>query len=188
VVVQNSYNLRGDRGLSDFDARHRIALSAVYELPFRANRFVAGWELAAIVVAQAGNPVNIVVPDSAINGVANTVRPEVTGPIAVIGHVNRWFDTSPFLSVPGLGNLGRNVVIGPGFFNADASLIRQINIGERIRPQFRAEFFDLLNHASFGPPGNVVGSPLFGQITRTRLATGESGSSRQLQFGVRFNF
>ena len=46
VVVQNSYNSRGDRGLSDFDARHRFVVNAIYELPFRRNRFVEGWQLA----------------------------------------------------------------------------------------------------------------------------------------------
>ena len=58
--MQNSYNLRGDRGLSDFDARHRFVVSAIYELPFRGNRFVEGWQFAMIVQAQSGNPVNIV--------------------------------------------------------------------------------------------------------------------------------
>src|SRR5262245_37000882 len=68
VVVQNSYDLRGDRGLSDFDARRRIVVSAIYELPFRGGRFVEGWELAAIVQAQSGNPFNIVTSDSVVNG------------------------------------------------------------------------------------------------------------------------
>ena len=81
VVVQNSYDLRGDRGLSDFDARHRVVVSAMYELPFRGNQFVEGWQLAAIVQAQSGNPVNIVTSNSTVNGVANTLRPDVTGPI-----------------------------------------------------------------------------------------------------------
>jgi hypothetical protein len=57
VVVQNSYNLRGDRGLSGYDARQRLVVDAFYELPFRSNRFVEGWQLAAIVQSQSGNPV-----------------------------------------------------------------------------------------------------------------------------------
>ncbi len=51
--------------------------------------------------------------------------------------------------------------------------------------QFRAEFFDVLNHANLGQPGNVVGSPNFGRITSTRFPTGELGSSRQVQFGIK---
>ena len=158
VVVQNSYNLRGDRGLSDFDARHRFVLSGIYELPFKGNQLVEGWQLAAIVQAQSGNPVNIVTSNSTVNGVANTLRPDLTGPIRIIGDVDRWFDTSAFTPVARFGSLGRNVVIGPGFNNTDFSVIKNTRLGEKMRLQFRAEFFDLFNHANFGQPGNVVGS------------------------------
>ncbi len=106
VVVQNSYNLRGDRGLSDFDARHRFVLSGIYELPFKGNQLVEGWQLAAIVQAQSGNPVNIVTSNSTVNGVANTLRPDLTGPIRIIGDVDRWFDTSAFTAVAGFRQPG----------------------------------------------------------------------------------
>ena len=188
VVVQNSYDPRGDRGLSDFDARHRFVVSAIYELPFRGNRLVSGWQLAAIVQTQTGNPINIVTGNSTVNGVPNTLRPDVSGPINVIGRVERWFDTSVFTAVPRFGNLGRNVVTGPGFNNTDFSVIKDAKLGERIRAQFRAEFFDLFNHANFGQPGNVVGTPAFGRITNTRFPTGESGSSRQVQFALKLMF
>jgi hypothetical protein len=120
--------------------------------------------------------------------VANTLRPDVTGPINIIGSVERWFDTSLFTAVPRFGNLGRNVVIGPGFNNTDFSLTKTIALGERLSSQFRAEIFDLFNHANLGQPGNVVGAPDFGRITRTRFATGESGSSRQIQLAVKLVF
>jgi Carboxypeptidase regulatory-like domain/TonB dependent receptor-like, beta-barrel len=188
VVVQNSYNLRGDRGLSDFDARHRFVVSAIYELPFRGNQFVEGWQLGVIVQAQSGNPVNIVTSNSTVNGIANTLRPDVTGSINIIGDVDRWFDTLVFTPVGRFGSLGRNVVIGPGFNNTDFSIIKNTKLGERMRAQFRAEFFDLFNHANFGQPGNVVGSPAFGRITNTRFPTGESGSSRQVQFALKLIF
>jgi hypothetical protein len=185
VVGQNSYDLRGERGLSDFDARHRVVISAIYEFPFRGNRFVEGWQLSAIVQAQSGSPVNIVTSNSTVNGVANTLRPDVTGPINIIGSVERWFDTSAFTAVARFGNLGRNVVIGPRFDNTDFSIIKNTKFSERVRAQFRVESFDLFNHANFGPPGNVVGTPAFGRITSTRFPTGESGSSRQVQFALK---
>jgi len=50
------------------------------------------------------------------------------------------------------------------------------------------DIFDLFNHPNFGPPGNIVGSPTFGKITRTRFATGEGGSSRQIQLGAKLSF
>jgi hypothetical protein len=188
VVVQNSYNLRSDRGLSDFDTRHRFVLSAIYELPVKGNQFVEGWQLAAIVQSQSGNPVNIGAINSAINGVAGTLRPDVNGPINIIGGVDRWFDPSVFTPVARFGSLGRNVVIGPGFNNTDFSVIKNTRLGDSMRIQFRAEFFDLFNHANLGQPGNVVGTPSFGRITNTRFPTGESGSSRQAQFALKLIF
>jgi hypothetical protein len=175
----------GDRGVSDFDARHRVVINALYEMPFRGNQFIEGWQLALIIQSQSGSPFNIVTTNSVVNGVAGTLRPDVSGPINIIGSVERWFDTSVFSAVPDFGNLGRNAVIGPAFNNTDFSVIKNIKIREGIRAQFRAEFFDLFNHANFGQPGNVVGTPAFGRITNTRFPTGESGSSRQIQFALK---
>jgi Carboxypeptidase regulatory-like domain len=185
IVAQNSYDVAGSRGLSDFDARHRFVISALYELPFRGNRLVEGWQLAAIVQSQTGNPVNIVTTNSTVNGVAGTLRPDVNGPVDILGRVDAWFDTSVFTPVPRFGNLGRNVVIGPAFNNTDFSITKNTKFGDTVRVQFRAEFFDIFNHANFGQPGNVAGSPSFGRITNTRFPTGESGSSRQIQFALR---
>ena len=189
VVVQDSYNLRGSRGLSDFDARHRFVISGIYELPFRGNQLVEGWQLSTIVQSQSGNPVNIVVNNATFTGTNNTVRPDVTGPIEILGTPNRWFDTTPFVVPVGrFGNLSRNVVIGPGFNNTDFSVIKRTKLTESQLIEFRWEVFDLFNHANFGQPGRVVGTANFGQITNTRFPTGDSGSSRQMQFALKYKF
>ena len=188
VTVQNSYDLRNDRGLSDFDARQRLVVSGIYELPFRGNQIKEGWQLAAIVQLQSGNPLNIITTNSTVNGVANTIRPDVAGPVEVFGSRERWFDIDAFTAVAHFGSLGRNVIIGPGFSNVDFSVLKNIELDEKMRVQFRAEVFDLLNHANFGQPGRVVGSATFGQIFNTRFPTGDSGSSRQLQFALKFIF
>ena len=185
ILVQNSNDLPGERGPSDFDARHRFVFSSLCDLPFHGNRFVSGWQLGVIVQSQSGNPFNVVTTNSTVNGVANTLRPDVNGPVAVVGEADQWFDTSVFTAVPRFGNLGRNVITGPTFNNVDFSVIKITDIGERFRVQFRAEVFDLFNHANFGRPGNTVGTPLFGSITSTRFPTGETGSSRQIQFAVK---
>lgn len=185
IVGQDAYNLRGDRGPSDFDARHRFVISAMYDLPFRSNPWVEGWQIAAIVQSQSGSPVNIVTSNSTLTGVGNTVRPDLNGPITIIGSVDRWFDTTVFTAVPRFGNLGRNAVIGPGFNNTDVSIIKNTNLGDKLRLQFRAEFFDVFNHANFGPPGTILGGATFGRITNTRFPTGETGSSRQIQFAFK---
>jgi hypothetical protein len=224
VTVQDSYNLRGDRGLSDFDARHRFVISGLYELPFSGNRLVEGWELTAVVQSQSGNPVTLLAGNAvAITGAgaanANsltglaTLRPDSVGTVQIIGSPNQWFTNTvcdpraggscpagsafalPVAVVGGrtvfhFGSLGRNVIIGPGFNNTDFSVIKNTRLTESVRAQFRAEFFDIFNHANFGQPGRVAqpGSTTFGVISNTRFATGDSGSSRQIQFALKLLF
>ena len=226
VVVQDSYNLRGDRGLSDYDARHRFVLSGLYELPWKGNQLYEGWQLGTIFQTQTGNPVNILAGNplaiagtgiGAGAGIATftglgTVRPDLVGPVRVNGTINQWFTNTvcdprggacPTGSVFALpvtlagatnvyhfGSLGRNVIIGPGFTNMDFSVIKNTKLTEDVRVQFRAEFFDLFNHANLGQPGRTaqVGSATFGLITNTRFATGDSGSSRQIQFALKLLF
>ena len=187
-AIQDSYDVRAQYGPSDFDARHRFVLSAVYALPFTGNALARGWQVSALVQSQSGNPVNIVTSDSSLNGSANTVRPDVTGPIRIIGTADRWFDPSVFVAVNRFGNLARNVVVGPAFHNTDVSVAKDVPLSGPASLQLRADVFDLFNHANLGPPGNIVGSPTFGQITRTRLPTGEAGSSRQIQLAARLLF
>jgi hypothetical protein len=187
-AVQDSYDIPNQYGLSDFDARHRFVLSATYALPFTAHALTRGWQVSAVVQSQSGNPVNIVTTTSSLNGMANTVRPDVTGPIRIIGSPDRWFDPSAFVAVNRFGNLGRNAVTGPAFHNTDLSVVKDVRPGGPFAVQLRVDVFDVFNHPNFGPPGNIVGSPTFGQITRTRLPTGEAGSSRQIQLAARLSF
>jgi len=206
VTVQDNFNIRGDRGLSDYDARHRFVINGIYELPFRGNRFVEGWQLSGITQLQSGNPLNIVTNINSFTGNA-TLRPDVIGHITVLGHPSQWFTTTSCDPRTGpcaanavfalpvaagnvfhFGNLGRNVVIGPGFANTDFSILKRTKITESVRVEFRAEAFDIFNHANFGQPGRVVGASNFGVISSTRFPTGDSGSSRQLQFAMKVVF
>jgi Carboxypeptidase regulatory-like domain/TonB dependent receptor len=187
-AVQDSYDIPNQYGLSDFNARHRFVLSVIYELPFTGNALLRGWQLATIVQSQSGNPVNLVTSDSTLNGTPNTVRPDLVRPIRIIGSVDQWFDTEAVAAVDRFGNLGRNVVIGPGFHNTDLSIIKKLQPTRRVAMQVRVDIFDLFNHPNFGAPGNIVGSPTFGKITRTRLSTGEGGSSRQIQLAAKIWF
>ncbi len=88
------------------------------------------------------------------------------------------------------GNLGRNVMYGPGFGNTDFSIIKNLALQGSARVQFRVEIFNLFNQANFGQPGRTatVGSTSFGIISNTRFPTGDSGSSRQVQFAAKFLF
>ncbi|HXM36247.1 MAG TPA: hypothetical protein VN920_13730, partial [Pyrinomonadaceae bacterium] len=231
VTLQNSYNLRGDRGLSDFDARHRFVLSGLYELPFHRNQLVGGWQFSMVTQAQSGNPVTLLAGNvttlgtiqqasgTALTGLA-TLRPDVTGAIVVSPTTApgstygiQYFSAAVCDPRPGgtcpsgavivmpvtavgtksvyhFGSLGRNVVIGPTFNNTDVSVIKRLKFNESKLVELRWEIFDLFNHANFGQPGRVaqVGSASFGVIGNTRFATGDSGSSRQMQFAVKFKF
>ena len=95
----------------------------------------------------------------------------------------RWFNTAAFaLPANGaFGNLGRNVVIGPGTNNWDISLQKGFRITERFTTQFRAEFYDAPNHLSWQGVGNTLGNANFGQIT-------SATDPRTLQFGLRLDF
>ncbi len=187
-AIQDANDIPNQYGLSDFDARHRFVLSASYILPFTGHVLTRGWQIATVVQSQSGNPVNIVTSGSSLNGIPNSVRPDVTGPIRIIGAVDQWFDPSVFVAVNRFGSLARNAVVGPAFHNTDLSVIKNVQPGGSVGLQFRVDVFDLFNHTNFGPPGNIVGTPTFGKITRTRLPTGEAGSSRQIQLAARLSF
>jgi hypothetical protein len=88
------------------------------------------------------------------------------------------------------GNLGRNVLYGPGFGNTDFSIIKNLTLTGAARVQLRLEVFNLFNQANLGQPGRTA-TPLstsFGVISNTRFPTGDSGSARQVQFAAKFMF
>jgi hypothetical protein len=209
VVVQNSNDLVNDRGLSDFNATHRFVINWIYDLPFHENRLVEGWQISGITQYQTGNPLNLVI--GGVSGFTGntTLRPDVIGPITYSGNPNQWFSNSicdPRLgpcaagsvfeipvSASGVfhfGDLGRNVIIGPGFSNTDFSIAKSTRIHESYRFEFRADFFDIFNHPNFGQPGGTVILPtkVFGVVTNTRFQPGDSGSSRQIQLALNFKF
>ncbi len=196
IVIQDSTNLLSGKGSSDFDARHRFVANAVYDLPFKGNRFVSGWEVAPIVSLQSGNPFTIVIPSATLTGVGNSVNPIVTGPITVTGNpFGQWVLPGSGFANPAtqttFGNLGRNSIVGPDFKDFDLALAKNTKITERLNLQLRCDAFDLFNHPNFGQPARVLTSltsTSFGTITSTRFPTGDSGSSRQLQLAMKLQF
>jgi hypothetical protein len=216
IVFQDSTNIFASRSNSDFDARHRFVANAIYDLPFKGNRLVSGWEIAPIVTVQTGNPFTVVVNNSSsINGVSNTVNPVVSGPVQISGNpLGQWIaNPGVFLSpqpANTFGNLTRNSLYGPGFSNVDFSLAKNTKITEKMNLQFRADAFDIFNHPNYGQPGTgggilaavlTPGTPAtattpatgnqfttFSTISSTRFPTGDSGSSRQIQLALKLQF
>jgi hypothetical protein len=205
-TLQNNFNPKGDYGLSDFDARNHFVFSGTWNLPFHGNRLVEGWLLANITQLQSGNPMNVVTA-STYNGVSPYIRPTLvgqysTGRGATLANGNVPFITGTacaaltagctFYAQPtGFGNLRRNALTGPGFADSDVSLEKTTRIAEQTALVLRIDAFDLLNHANFANPtltATGASTSTFGQISATRTAVGDAGSSRQLQFAMRFEF
>jgi len=204
--MQDSTNLRADHAPSDFDVRHRFVISGIYELPFKGNRAVEGWQFALISQLQSGNPVDIITSNTSFTGVANAMRPNILGPVPVgIGSAAngnpQYFPALAcnfpaaanclFQVPPGFGNMGRNAIVGPGFEDIDLSLFKDTRITEKLKAQFRADAFNLFNHPNFAQPQRTVSTAAgnsFGQITGTRSPPGDAGSSRQIQLALKLLF
>jgi Carboxypeptidase regulatory-like domain len=199
---------------ADFDIRHVFSGNIVYELPFGkgrrylgrgrvANLFLGGWQLASIVTARSGNPVNITliraasaVPDgnSLQNGSAVT-RPNYVGGVSIVPAnqtITDWINPLAFaIPANGIwGNAGRNLARGPNFWQTDVDLSKSFLITERLVLDFRVDAFNVFNRAQFGDPVGELSSPSFGQITTTVNAGSPTGSGtpRQFQFSMRLHF
>ena len=189
---QDSYNLRAERGRSNFDVRHRFSLSYSYDLPFRGSWLLRGWQTNGVWSFQTGRPFTVALhPDNdnsntgrsvlgfGANDRPNVVKsPELDNPTE-----QRWFDTAAFVTPPRgtFGNAGRNIVEGPGLAVVNVSLVKTTQVTERLGVQLRAEAFNLLNRVNYDQPDNYVGSPSFGAIL-------SAGAPRRLQLGLKFLF
>jgi hypothetical protein len=109
-----------------------------------------------------------------------------------VGSLNLWFNPNCYQLEPvgTYGNTGRDSLRGPGFFDMDIALLKDTKINEQLRLQFRAEFFNILNHENFDLPANSVFSAS-GAINATagRITDSNPGSTpRQIQFGLKLMF
>ena len=91
LLLQNAYNPRGDYGLSEFDVRHRFVLSGFYELPFKANRLVSGWQLGVTQQAQTGSPLTPTLAIGPGPGISLTVRPDSLQRVTGTGSPSQYF-------------------------------------------------------------------------------------------------
>jgi outer membrane receptor protein involved in Fe transport len=200
-LPQNPFDWNAEHGPSLFDARHRFTASFMYEIPGLAGargpaRFLLnGWQLNGILTLASATPFTVY---DTTNVSLQGSHPEVTGffssrpdltadPNDGPHTVEQWVSPNAFrrLSLATeagkFGNAGRNVVRGPGVGNLDFSLLKDFGITERTRLQFRAECFNLTNHANFSLPVNDLASPSFGRIL-------EAGPARLIQFGLKLSF
>lgn len=206
-LAQNPFNLRAERGLSLFDARHRFVFSYQWELPFWKQahgwyqQALGGWQLNGITTLMSGTPFTVFdSTDVSVQGGA----PEITGfsanrPNLVPGqdpnagpHTrDAWFNANAFQQiiqdpnspVQQFGSAGRNIVIGPAYRNWDFSAFKNIRVAEGKQLQFRAELFNFLNHANYRLPNSDISAPksVFNHITQAQ-------DPRLVQFALKFLF
>jgi hypothetical protein len=191
---------------SQIDLRNSFTASVIYDLPFGkgkkfgndwnnvTNSVLGGWQLTLIEKITSGFPVPLIdsLNQSGVffnnggNG-NNFNRPDTVAtcdPYAASHKSLQYINAACFVSAVGhLGNASRVPVYGPDFVNTDFSVIKQFTLPwENMGLNFRAEFFNLFNHAQFGLPVNDVRAPGFGQVNYT------VNNPRLVQFGLKFTF
>lgn len=186
--VQDPNNIAAERGIISQPASN-LTVSAVYELPFLKARhgFVGtafgGWELTSIFTAQSGGAFTPTISTDPSN-TGTSKRPNRIGDGGLPNPtIDRWFDLSAF-QVPAqftYGNSGINILRGPGLVNWDAGFFKNFRLQERMRLQFRAEFFNTTNTAHFANPTVNIQSPTAGRIL-------SAGTPRQIQFAMKLIF
>ena len=197
-----------DWGPAAMDLRHIVAINGSWELPFgEKRRFLksssrvvnlaaAGWTLSGILNVQSGFSFT---PQLGFNPTGNgdtrnPVRPNWNPDFhgKLYPHTPQlWFDPNAFVP-PATGTYGkvsRNPLVGPGSKELDFSAVKTARLTERLGLQFRAEFFNILNHTNFTTPNPVVYSSATSGISPTAgVITGTSTTSRQIQFGAKLQF
>jgi hypothetical protein len=202
------YNRFYDYGRCSFDIRGSFVANGVYNLPFKGNRLVQGWQVTSILRLNTGLPVDVQ-EASDVAGLAAIQgdRPNYSGTCPggrdqILGKWYDWANVDCYASQPVgmLGNVPRGSVTGPGVANLDFSLLKNTKLWERLDTQFRAEFFNLANHTNFALPamgGVIVAAPgPPGHYTQAAQGLpGQAGSigatstiARQIQFALKLTF
>lgn len=193
-----------DRGRDATSITGVFHLNAVWDLPFgpkqrflsgargAAAKVVGGWQLAGLTHIQTGQPFTVTAPaadtgtGSGVNRADRIADGRLSPDRPKSEWLNKYFDPTAFKR-PARGQIGTSgvgVLVGPGLFNTDLTLMKNIAIYERLNLQFRAEFFNISNHANFSNPVSDVTSAAFGRISSTNPNT----FPRQIQFGARLQW
>ena len=184
-----------NRGLSDFDRTHRLVVNFSYTLPAFGKRFLAGWQMAGVAVAQGGSPFSILDSSgAALYGTANSRAswaPGATIPGAASAQgsgrtqdrLDHYFNTAAFVrSGNAFGDTGRNILRGPPQRNVDISINKRFPLTDRVALEWRSEFFNILNVTNFAHPGGSITASSFGVIRST------TGNPRVIQFALKLSF
>jgi Carboxypeptidase regulatory-like domain len=199
-------NVRRDYARADFDRKFNFNQSYVYAFPFgKGKRWLSGgpaqwvlgnWQLSGILTLMSGMPVTVTASGSSLNTPGETQTANQVAPVQILKGINTgnlWFSTSSFAQPTGVafGNTGRNIFSGPGLFALNASVFKNIKVGERVNIEVRGESFNLTNTPQFGQPQGLLTNATFGYVTST-LGSGTGvngvGGGRSVQLGMKVSF
>jgi hypothetical protein len=199
---QNSRDLVAERALSDFNARHRLVGSFIYDLPFgrgksfgntagtALNTLIGGWQLSGIATFQSGFPFTVEFDGDFLNTGSSGARPDrvpAINPVLPSGQrsPDHYMNRAAFAIPTSIryGTLGRNTVIGPGIKVVDVGVLKSTPLHrDRAQLQFRAEFFNLANHPNPSQPHRFIDDSDFGTIIS------QSTTPREIQFALKIIF
>jgi hypothetical protein len=210
LVAQNVACQACERASGIWDVRHVFNANAVYELPFGIGkpylnepgvlRAIAGsWEVTSMFTARTGFPLNVTIDRTAPDGDTANQRPDLVPGVSPIPSGGRtpglWINSAAFAppAAGTFGNTPRDFLRGPDAWQMDLGLGKRIPVTERVAVEFRSEFFNILNHPQYGPPGSDVTGSGFGVInqtvnTNTPVSPVGAGTPREMQFALRVSF
>ena len=211
LVAQNVACQACERADGIWDVRNVFNANLVYQLPFGVgksylnqpgivNAILGSWEVTSMVVARTGFPVNVTVDRASADvpdGNTNNQRPDLVPGVSLTppggSTIAEWINPAAF-AVPASGTFGdapRDVARGPGAWQIDFGVAKQLFVTERVQAQFRTEFFNIFNHPQYGLPQSdfSAGPGVFGSIISS-VNTGPvgTGTPRQIQFALRLSF
>jgi hypothetical protein len=191
-TTSDPFNFNSDRGDADLDRRHTFVSNVVFALPSfhswgKAAQFALGdWQLNAIGSYFGATPIDVTTGVNTL-GTASAVgqRPNYTGAPLYIDSGDSTIHLNPAAfarpAAGQLGTLGKGAVRGKPITNIDFSMAKNWRYKERYGFQFRAEFFNVLNHANFVGYDLDIRNSTFGTLNSTQ-------SSREIQLGIKFTF
>ena len=200
---RDSFSLRAERGNSEFDVTHRLAVNYSWQLPFArkdhahgaaTNLLISGWTVSGITTVSGGLPFDIFTPvDPQHTGLVS--RPDVNTSVTVPPSSDPRTQTGPSIalfSIPAFGsggNLGRNHFRGPRINDSDAVLNKRVGIHERVKLDMRLEFYNLFNRVQFAQPDNLLtDGAVFGHSTSETFRPDFTTGARQIQLGMKLSF
>jgi hypothetical protein len=192
---RNAYDLSAEKSLDGNDIPQSLVVNYVYQLPVGhgqhfasnmnrvANAILGGWQVSGITTAKSGFPLGISTSTQNLSSFNANQHPDVVGdPHVSHPTINEWFNTSAFAQPAGyeFGNGPRYMpnLRAPGIKNWDLGIEKWWHPAEKLRLQFRSEFYNAFNNVNFFAPNQTYGSPGFGTITSAMRA-------RDIQFAMK---